>query len=190
MTVPALLLAGVLQADAVWLCFLIGESLTLLTIIVCAAVRKRGVAIKLSDYLFLKEPFGVKPENILDFSISKSEDVIPASSAVERFCGEKGARAKESMMLSLFVEELGNNIVQYGFSDGKKHSIDVRAIKLDDGWKLRIRDDCKRFDPTEWIKLHNTDNPAKNIGIRMVCGMAKDINYLSTMELNNICNTI
>lgn len=190
MTVPALLLAGILQAGAVWLCFLIGESLTLLTIIVCAAVRKRGVAIKLSDYLFLKEPFGVKPENILDFSISKSEDVIPASSAVERFCGEKGASAKESMMLSLFVEELGNNIVQYGFSDGKKHSIDVRAIKLDDGWKLRIRDDCKRFDPTEWIKLHNTDNPAKNIGIRMVCGMAKDINYLSTMELNNICITI
>ena len=89
-------------------------------------------------------------------------------------------------MLALFVEELCNNIIKFGFTDKKKHSIDVRAIKLDDGWKLRIRDDCKRFDPTEWMKIHESDEPTKNIGIRMVCGMAKDVNYLSTMELNNI----
>ncbi|MBQ5398229.1 MAG: ATP-binding protein [Ruminococcus sp.] len=190
MILPALLLAGILQADAVWLCFLIGEVLTLTSIIVYACVRKHGVPLKMSDYLFLKEPFGISAENTLDFSISKSEDVIPASSSVESFCAEKGASPKESMMLALFVEELGNNIIKFGFSDGKKHSIDVRAMKLDDGWRLRIRDDCKRFDPTEWIKLHNTDDPTKNIGIRMVCGMAKDISYLSTMELNNICITI
>ena len=126
----------------------------------------------------------------MDFSVTKQEDVVAASTAVETFCTEKGADAKQSMMLSLFVEELSANIIKFGFTDRKKHSIDVRVIKRDDGWTLRMRDDCRKFDPTEWIKLHQTDDPTKNIGIRMVCGMAKDVNYLSTMELNNITITI
>ena len=187
---PALALFKVLDADAVWWAFLIGESLCLLIICVMAAVRKRGMPYRAKDFLFLKEPFGIAEENTLDFSVTNAEDVVPASSAVEKFCEEKGAKPKESMMLALFVEELGNNIINYGFADGKKHSIDILVMKLDNGWRLRIRDDCYRFDPTEWIKLHNTDDPTKNIGIRMVCGMAKDINYLSTLELNNICITI
>ncbi|MBQ4251257.1 MAG: ATP-binding protein, partial [Ruminococcus sp.] len=109
---------------------------------------------------------------------------------VAEFCEEKGATPKESMMLSLFVEELSNNIIKFGFADGKSHSIDIRVIKLDIGWTLRMRDNCKRFDPTEWIKLHETDDKTKNIGIRMVCGMAKKVEYLSTMDLNNITITI
>ena len=94
------------------------------------------------------------------------------------------------MLLGLFVEELSANIVQYGFADGKSHSIDVRVLKNDDAWTLRVRDDCKRFDPVEWIKLHENDDKTKNIGIRMVCGMAKNVQYLSTMELNNITLSI
>lgn len=89
-------------------------------------------------------------------------------------------------MLSLFVEELVENIVRFGFADGKKHSVDIRVIKRADGWTLRVRDDCRRFDPTEWIKLHNEEDKTKNLGIRMVCGMAKNVKYLSTFELNNL----
>ena len=183
---PALALFKFLDTDAVWWSFLIGETLCLIIIITMAAIKKRGFPFRARDFLFLPEPFGIEEENILDFSIVQADEVIPASTAVENFCREKGAAKKETMMLALFVEELCNNIIKFGFTDKKKHSIDVRAIKLDDGWKLRIRDDCKRFDPTEWMKIHESDEPTKNIGIRMVCGMAKDVNYLSTMELNNI----
>ena len=188
---PALALMGVLDTDAVWWSFIIGESLNLLTIIVMAAIKKRGLPFRFKDFLFLKEPFGIDVENVLDFTITREADIVPASAKVEEFCIAKGAAAKQSMMLALFVEELSNNIVQFGFADGKKHSIDVRVIKRDNGnWTLRMRDDCKKFDPTEWIKLHNDDDRTKNIGIRMVCGMAKDVTYLSTMELNNINITI
>ena len=187
---PALALFRVLDTDAVWWAFLIGELLCLLIVFVMAAVKKRSVPWRAGDFLFLPEPFGVPQEDIMDFSVTKQEDVVAASTAVETFCTEKGADAKQSMMLSLFVEELSANIIKFGFTDRKKHSIDVRVIKRDDGWTLRMRDDCRKFDPTEWIKLHQTDDPTKNIGIRMVCGMAKDVNYLSTMELNNITITI
>lgn len=187
---PALLLFGLLDTDAVWVSFTIGELLSLTIIFIMAGVKKHGFPFRAKEFLFLKEPFGVPEENVMDFSIIKAEDVIPASSMVEQFCSEKGATPKQSMMLALFVEELGNNIVKFGFADGKKHSIDVRVILSDDGWTLRMRDDCKKFDPTEWIKLHNSDDRSKNIGIRMICGMAKDVQYLSTLELNNIVITI
>ncbi len=187
---PALALLGVMDADAVWWSFLIGEAINLIVLLVMAAVKKHGLPFRAKDFLFLKEPFGIAPENMLDFSIGKQEDVIPASAGVGEFCSQNGASPKQSMMLALFVEELSNNIVRFGFADGKKHSIDVRVIKRDDGWTLRIRDDCKKFDPTEWVKLHSGDDPTKNIGIRMVCGMAKDVQYLSTLELNNINITI
>ena len=183
---PALALFGILDADAVWWAFIIGELLGLTLIFIMAGVKKHGFPFAARDFLFLKEPFGVPEEDTLDFTVMSSGDVIPASTAVGNFCAEKGADEKESMMLALFVEELSNNILQFGFADGKKHSIDVRVIRRKDGWTMRIRDDCKKFDPTEWIKLHDSDDRTKNIGIRMVCGMAKDVSYLSTLELNNI----
>ena len=183
---PALLMFGVLDTDAVWLAFIIGELATLITIIVMAAVKKRGVPYKIADYLFLKEPFGVADENLFEASISNKNEVIPVSEAVGEFCENKGAPMKIGTLTALFVEELSNNIIEFGFADGKKHSIDIRVMKLSDRWTLCFRDNCKLFDPTKWIKLHETDDPTANIGIRMVCGMAKDINYLSTMELNNL----
>ena len=187
---PALALFGVLDTDAVWWSFLIGETINLICIIVYAAVKKRGFPFRAKDYLFLKDDFGVSEKNLLDFSVTEQSQVIPASEAVSEFCEKKGASQKDAMMLSLFVEELSNNIIQFGFADGKSHSIDIRVIKLDDGWTLRVRDNCKKFDPTEWIKLHESDDKTKNIGIRMVCGMAKKVKYLSTMDLNNITITI
>lgn len=187
---PALALFGVLDADAVWWSFIIGEAINFICVVVYAAVIKRGFPYRARDYLFLREPFGVSEDNLLDFSITEPSQVIPASEAVEKFCTKKGASQKESMMLALFVEELSNNIVQFGFADGKRHSVDIRVIKQNDGWILRVRDDCKKFDPTEWVKLHNTEDKTRNIGIRMVCGMAKDVKYLSTLELNNITITI
>ena len=57
-------------------------------------------------------------------------------------------------------------------------------MREENGWILRFRDNCGAFDPTEWASLHGSDDPAANIGIRMVCGMAKEVRYLNTMDLN------
>jgi hypothetical protein len=81
-----------------------------------AAIKKRGFPFRAKDFLFLPEPFGIEEENILDFSIVSSDEVVPASTAVENFCREKGAAKKETMMLALFVEELCNNIIKFSSS--------------------------------------------------------------------------
>lgn len=184
--IAALALFGLLDSDAVWISYFIGEACTLLTIIIMAAVKKKGVPSSFADYLFIKEPFGVPEEDQIELSISEASEVIPASEAVKDFCEKKGGTQKESYLLPLFVEELGNNITQYGFEKSKNRSVDVRLMRHPDGWTLRFRDNCKRFDPVEWNKLHTDPDPAANIGIRLVCGISKDVSYLSTMELNNL----
>ena len=181
---PALALAGILQTDAVWIAFIIGEVLTLISIIVLAAVRKRGIPFRIKDFLFLKEPFGAPEDEIYEASVTEASEIIPTSQAVGEFCEQKNETGKAKVLLALFVEELGNNIAKFGFKEGKDNSLDIRVVHMEDGWILRLRDNCKAFDPTAWIKLHESDDPTSNIGIRMVCGMAKSVNYLSTMDLN------
>lgn len=182
--IPAVVFASSWQTDAVWSAYIIGECTTLLSIIICAAFKSKKLPIKARDYTFLKEPFGASPDMIYEVSITSKEQVIKASSDVYDFCVSKGADTKIKMLLSLFVEELGNNVADFGFSEGKERSLDIRVIKTETGWSMRLRDNCRAFDPTEWIRIHEGDDPTANIGIRMVCGMAKDISYLSTLDLN------
>lgn len=183
---PALALSGIIGTDAVWASFIIAEVLTLLAIFGLAAYNKKGLPRSFADFLFVKEPFGVSPDNTLEFSVEKQESVIPASEAVKEFCDTKGATPKQAFLMSLFVEELCNNVIEHGFNDGKEHSIDIRVLNTEEGWILRYRDNCREFDPTKWLELHESDDPSANIGIRMICGMAKEVKYLSTMELNNL----
>ena len=182
--IPALALSGVMDTDAVWVSFIIGEVLTMISIYILAAVIKRGIPTKAKDLTFIKEPFGAPADEVFEISINDKSEVISASQSVSDFCTEKNAAPKQQMLLPLFVEELGNNIAEHGFSKGKNNSLDIRIVHMGDGFIMRLRDNCKAFDPTEWIKLHENDDPTANIGIRMVCGMATDVNYLSTMDLN------
>ena len=188
---PALILSGIIKnADAVWISLIVAEVLTFLCIFGLAAYYKKGFPRGFGDFLFLKEPFGIAPEDAFEFTIESMEEIVPASEAVHDFCLSKGAEEKKAYLMSLFVEELCTNVVEYGFVDGKNHSIDVRILNTKEGWVMRCRDNCKPFDPVEWLKLHESEDPSKNTGIRMISGMAKSVKYMSTMDLNNLTITI
>ena len=77
------------------------------------------------------------------------------------------------------------NIVQHGFTkDKKKHSVDIRVAHKGDDVILRIRDDCVPFDPAERKDLVEPEDRAKNMGIRLVYRMAKDIRHQNILGLN------
>ena len=60
----------------------------------------------------------------------------------------------------------------------------MRVVRKDDDVILRIKDDCVPFDPAERLRRFNGDDPAKNIGIRMILGMARDVQYQNILGLN------
>ena len=101
------------------------------------------------------------------------------------FCLSRGIDKRRAYFSGLALEEMAGNIVIHGFSlDHKHHSIDVRIVHKDDTMILRIRDDCAPFDPAERQRMAEQDDTAKNIGLRMVFKMAREIEYQNIFGLN------
>ena len=91
------------------------------------------------------------------------------------------------MLISLCVEEMVNNIVEHGFrKDRKDQCVDVRILFKGSSRIIRIRDNCVNFDPTNYLELHQSSDPAAHIGLRMVMAMVKEANYVNTLGLNNL----
>ena len=185
--VSALILSRFLGTDGVWLCFLFGESLTLA--VICFIVwRKNGrVSVSAEDFALLPESFGVAPADTLEMTVKSETEAADASVRAAEFCKAHGESARNSMLVSLCVEEIANNIVTHGFrKDRRDESVDIRIIFKGSEKVIRIRDNCIGFDPVEYLKLHETDDPAAHIGIRMVMKMVKKTNYVNSLGLNNL----
>ena len=106
------------------------------------------------------------------------EDVVGISVRVQEFCLERGIDRRRAHIAALALEEMAGNVIDHGFKkDKKKHRVDVRVVHKDDDVILRIRDDCIPFDPGERAGIIDPEDPAKNIGIRMVFKTARDVKY-------------
>ena len=138
------------------------------------------------DVLILPDDFGAGPEELFAASMSSIDDVIAVSEGVMDFAKERGGDRRTCMMLSLFIEEMARNTIEHGFEGRPAGSIDIRLIYKDDSKTIRMRDDGKPFDPVEWIKRNEETDPSSGFGIRMVTKLAKSVNYLATMEINNL----
>ena len=139
--------------------------------------------------LLLADDFGTGDEKELTISATTMMEVVGMSNLVGVFCMENGVEKKKANALALCIEELGGNIIKHGFHDGKPHSIDIRILIKNDELILRIRDDCEPFNLLERYELtmcQQENDPGKNIGIRMVVNSCRDIQYLSTMNTNNL----
>jgi hypothetical protein len=49
---------------------------------------------------------------------------------------------------------------------------------------IRFKDDCKPFDPQERELMMTPEDPAKNIGLRIVFRTAKEHSYQNLLGLN------
>ena len=138
--------------------------------------------------LLLHPDFGADAGKELSISADTMLEVVGMSRLAGLFCRENGIDERKANVLALCIEELGGNIIAHGFSDGKPHSIDMRILAKDGELILRIRDDCRPFNLMERYRMTTmqAEDPTKNIGIRMVVKMSRDVRYLSTLETNNL----
>lgn len=88
------------------------------------------------------------------------------------------------MFASMCIEEMAGNIVDYGFDDGKKHFVDICVIIKEDEVVIRMRDDCRHFDPKKQDELYNPEDPTAHIGIRLVRKIATEFKYVNVLKLN------
>lgn len=183
----AFLLSRLFGITGVWLSFLMGELLTMAFI--CGVVWKKTGKRQVSAEVFALLPrlFGAKPEDTLELTVRSREEAAQASVRAMDFCKAHGESPRSSMLISLCVEEMVNNIVEHGFrKERKDQSVDVRILFKGSTRIIRIRDNCVNFDPLEYLKLHESDDPAAHIGLRMVMKMVKNANYVNSLGLNNL----
>ena len=170
-----------------WIGSIVGQLLTRLVISILVW-RKQG-RITFTDIAFgyLDPDFGAKPEDCMELSVSDMDSAIAASEQLCAFCKGKGLPQRTAMLIGLCVEEITVNIIEHGFTgDRRSHHVDVRLVVQPEKCIIRIRDDCISFDPTKYLALHQSDDPAAHIGLRIVMGMVKEANYLNSMGLNNL----
>ena len=175
------ILGKVYGETGVWAAFILAEILTLASFVVIIALRKRATAI--DDFLCLPADF--QNGKIFTGSAANMREVINLSEAARMFL----SNAREAMLAALFIEEMGSNIIRWGFGDGRKHSIDI-FIHKGESLTLRIRDDCASFDPMEWLKIHQGEDKTSNIGIRTICSLATEARYSRTLGLNYFWYTV
>ena len=181
--IPALLLAPKLGAFGVWLSFPIGLVLTgLLDIAFVAICRKRWPRTT-EDWLMLPPSFGSGEHLALE--LRDLDQITKTSVQVQRFCEEHGISRRESVFSGLCLEETAANIVQHGFSkDRKSHIIEMRVIVRSGSVMLRVKDDCIPFDPKERQEMTSGADPAANVGIRLIYGLANEVVYQNLLGLN------
>ena len=139
----------------------------------------------MEDIMAIPDNIGVGPDERIDISVTRSEEVLNVSRRIDEFCKERGIDGRRALFSSLCMEEMAGNIVDHGFSkDNKTHSVDIRVSHKDNEIILRIRDNCTAFDPSEYHKVMQPDDKGSNIGIRLVYGIAKDVKYQNLLGMN------
>ncbi|MBO5552022.1 MAG: ATP-binding protein, partial [Lachnospiraceae bacterium] len=139
----------------------------------------------LDEFMLLKPDFGVPAEDRLDLMIRDMDQVSITAETVQRFYAKHGFTGKTAFYAALCLEEMAGNVVTHGFSaDKKDHIAEVKVIIKGEDITLRLKDDCIPFDPKERAELVSEDDPARNIGLRMVTRFSKEMTYQNMMGLN------
>ncbi len=180
-----LLLAPRMGADGAWYTFILAEVTTLAVMYGLLAAKLKKGRFTLEEWIQFGQRFDVAADDRLDATLYGMDDVIGISEYVQRFCAGHGMDRKTAAISALAVEEMAGNIVQHGFhKDEKKHAVDIRVLYAGDRMVIRLRDDCRPFDPRDRIELVHPDDPVKNVGIRMIAGLCQEMTYQELFRMN------
>ncbi|MBR2530289.1 MAG: ATP-binding protein [Lachnospiraceae bacterium] len=171
--------------NSVYIANVLNGVTTTIVIVIYAVIMKKRIPKNMEELMVVPDDFGVSDDERIDLTIDRIEEVVTVSERIKSFCDRRGLDDRRSYLASLFLEEMAGNVVEHGFTkDGKDHTIDIRVVHKGDEVILRIKDDCRPFDPSVRKEMRDPEDPAKNIGIRMIYKMAKQMEYQNMLGLN------
>lgn len=183
--VLAVIMIRPLSDMGVWIAFFGAEVLTILTTLIATIIYKKKLPKNFEDFMRIEEGFGGNPKDRLEISIGNSMDeLMKISQGIYKFGNGRNISEKLLKELSLCIEEMGSNVIKHAFEPGEKKWFDVMILDKVDCLIIRLRDNGDAFDPTKYL----ADNPDADelYGIRIIQGMASDMQYRRALELNNL----
>ena len=184
----AFIMARMWDVEGVFASFAVSQLLLILcvnlTFFLCRDKRYKGM----EAFLFVPTGFGVPPEDRLERTLCRKEEVWALAEQAQAFCLDRGVPAEKAYMVSLYIEEMGNIILTYGFDDGKAHHLEVRLSICREEVIIRFRDDCRRFDIREKASHWQEDptHPEFTLGVRMVMRGCKKLRYNNSLNFNHL----
>lgn len=189
--VVALIFINTLGVNAVFWSFLGDEIITFTYLLIVSIIHKKSIKIRFVDLMCFPVNFANDTIAVFSKSIYLPEEVIPLRDQIIEFCEKHHASKKDSFWIGLSAEEVANNVITYNAKTTKKQTkrykttINVRVIKKSHNWIIRFQDNGKLFNPLKYV-TKKKDNEISGFGIRLLMSNAKKIEYLSTLNLNNL----
>ncbi len=180
----SLVLAPLFGAVGIWVAHVLNGVYTVLIIFLYARHCTGRMPRFVEDLLAFPKDFGIPEDRRLDITIHNAGEVTETSGLVMDFCHQAGVDERRGYYAALCMEEMAANIVKHGFSDKKEHTVDVRVVSKPEGLRLRIKDDCRAFNPREKLELIDPSDVTHNIGLRMVQHLSREMSYNNVLGLN------
>ena len=141
----------------------------------------------LDKMLLLPNSFGIQPEDEISVIAHSVKEIEELSRVAIAFAMEHETDEDRALTFGLITEELGIFLAEHGFSDGKPHTINTRLVAKDKDLIIRMRDDCKPLNLTEYYKFLSTPKERqKEAGIVIIMEMSKEVIYTLTFGANNL----
>ena len=185
-TIVGIGLGNVFGVYGVWVAFPIAEVIMLIALYIMVWIMVGHMPRNLKDLMLLPADFDTSEKDRYRTSCTDLDSVINSSKEINEFLILQGVSDSNANRMSLCVEELGSNVIKWGFSDNKPHSIDIYLFFKNGVWTLRMRDDCESFNPKKWYELNMHEKSTDNLGIRMVFAQNPDISYSGALKLNTV----
>ena len=180
----AFVLPKVFGENAVWLLFPLTQAATLILIVAVVWIHNRSFPRSFEQLLMLDAGFGVPREDRIDINVSCMDEVNNAAEQIEKFCRAHGVDEKRTQASALAMKEMAGNIVRHGFSDGKPHLIEGRFTYEEGRLCLRLKDDCRPFNPKEYLETADPAEIDGHAGIKTVSDLVREMKYQNTFKLN------
>lgn len=184
--VTVVVLAKIAGVRGVWIGLLVGEIVALLIGLMYSWITAKKISFKVEDLTPMAGKLNVDEEHRLSRTIYDMENAIGLSEDVCDFCKRLGLEPKKVMVSGLAIEEICILMFKYSLCNVKNAQADVRIIYKDDVLTIRFRDNGRAMFNGDKIEVNDPDDPAANIGIKMLINMATDITANSIMGLNVI----
>ena len=184
--ITLLILAKILGVRGVWLGLLVGELIALLIGLMYSWIAAKKISFKVEVLSPMAGKLDVDEEHRLSRTIYNMDGAIGLSQDICDFCNKLGLGTKKAMISGLAIEEICILMFKYSLYNVKNAQADVRIFYKDDVLTIRFRDNGRIMFNGDKIEVNDPNDPAANIGIKMLINMATDITANSIMGLNVI----
>lgn len=191
--ISAFVLGNLFGAYGILASYTVSDALSLICVLIFYEIKHKKIKIGMKELLNLPDEYYYHAGNVISLDIRNIDDVASASDMIMMFAKGHKYDEKTGYYAALAFEEIASNIIEHGFPTNKKKDpiIDLRVVAMEHKLIIRIRDDCKQFDITKKIAevVENDTDPMAGLGIRITSNIAKNIEYTSAFETNNIIIT-